>query len=144
MGDNAQSQRAGRIGRKKKIEMPKYYDTIQHDHDYKLSDGTILRHGNDPKSGRPWYHATKNGKIQPLRGPHEFLARLNADVAKSLLPAFHRARTPEEIVAVSQVIRSNRGRTSGPEVAEIYRTPGGRKYRVKYYSGQLVEWGYID
>ncbi len=125
--------------------MVKYYETIERDHDYKLSDGTTLRHGYDSKTGHPWYQATgPDGKTRPLRGPEQFLATLNADVAKSLLPAFRKARTPEEIIAVSQVVRSTRGRTTGPEVTDTYHTPDGRKYRVTYYAGQMTEWGYAE
>lgn len=120
-----------------------YHTTFQQYHDYELSDGTILRAGHDSKTGRLWFEATRNGKTHSIRNADAFLATLNADVAKQLLPRFQAARTPEQIIALSQEISSTRGRNAGPEVTDTYRTPDGRKYRVTYYAGQMTEWGFV-
>ena len=123
--------------------MSRYHTTIQRDRNYQLSDGTILRAGNDPKTGRPWYEATKDGKTRSIRNAEAFLATLNSDVAKSLLAQFQQAHTPKHIIELSQEIATTRGRASGPEVTDTYRTPDGRKYQVTYYAGQMTEWGFV-
>jgi uncharacterized protein YwgA len=126
--------------------MANYYNKVYECANYALLNGGQLK-SYTGWTGKTFYELHKDGKITNLKNGKQYLAMVNNDVRARAMADYEKAKTPEEICSLSQLISSENGWTEDVDFEEIYKTPDNRKFRVirskDVGSGAITQWEFV-